>query len=74
MERMYYKAVEERDNALAVLAAYEQWEADLLMDNEAWYTREREPRDLPTIPQALWDRLIEIQGMRNAALHKSTAG
>jgi hypothetical protein len=70
MERMYHKAAAERDQMRAVLEAYEQWEADLIQDNEAWYTREREPRDLPLIPQALWDRLIEIQALRNSALSR----
>lgn len=49
-----------------VAAAYEQWEADLILSAEAW-----EPNgqaDTPRIPQVLWDRLIEIQAMRNAAL------
>lgn len=50
------------------LEAYEQWEADLIGNTDAWYTREREPRDLPVISQPMWDRLLEIQAMRNAAL------
>jgi hypothetical protein len=54
--------------ARAVLAAYEQWEADLIMSSEAWEGFAA----LPTIPQDLWDRLIEIQGMRNKVLRKST--
>jgi hypothetical protein len=68
MERMYWKAAQERDVMRTVLEAYEQWEADLIMDNDAWYDECREPRSRPIIPQPLWDRLIEIQGMRNAAL------
>ena len=52
----------------AVLREYEQWEADLIMDSEAWRHADGEPRDLPWIPQHLWDRLIEIQERRNAAL------
>jgi hypothetical protein len=47
------------------LEAYSRWEADLIMSNEAWSGGFAE---LPTITQELWDRFIEIQGMRNAAL------
>ncbi len=48
----------------AVLEAYEQWEADLLMCGEAWST----PSGLPRMTQALYDRWMEIQAMRNDAL------
>jgi hypothetical protein len=48
---------------LAVLDAYEGWEADLLMDDEAWRDAET-----PRLTQKLWDRLLEIQAMRNAAV------
>lgn len=51
-----------------VLKAYEKWEADVILCDEAWGGG-MEP--LPTIPQHLWDRLVEIQGMRNAALTKA---
>jgi hypothetical protein len=57
----------------SALEAYEKWEADLIGSNEAWYTREREPLELPRFTQALWDRLLEIQAMRNAALSGSPA-
>lgn len=55
-----------------VLEAYEAWEADLITDNDAWYDEAREPLDLPTIPQRLWDRFIEIQSMRNQVLRNTT--
>ncbi len=48
-----------------VAEAYESWEASLLSDDAAW------KNELPTIPQALWDRFLEIQTMRNAALAAS---
>lgn len=51
--------------ALTVLEAYEKWEADLLLRDEAW------DESLPTIPQDLWDRLIEIQTMRNAVVREA---
>ena len=50
------------------LKSYEQWEADLIMCNEAW-----RDRTLPRIPQDLWDRLLEIQAMRNRALENDDA-
>ena len=51
---------------LAELAeAYEQWEADLILSEEAW---DGGIRPLPILTYELWDRLLEIQGMRNAAL------
>lgn len=49
---------------LAVLRSYEQWEADMIMENRAW-TR---TNGLPHITQELWNRLLEIQTARNAAL------
>ncbi len=50
--------------AEAVLLGYEQWEADLLLDSNAW----RGIDGLPHITQSLWDRLLELQALRNAAL------
>lgn len=50
--------------AVAVLRAYEKWEGDLILDNRAWTRRE----GLPCLTQELWDRLLEIQNMRNSAL------
>lgn len=47
------------------LKAYERWEADLVLSDEAWRGG---MAPLPTITQSLWDRLLEIQAMRNAAL------
>ena len=57
---------------LEVIKAYERWEADLILDDEAWAGPYGEERELPTIPQHLWDRLIEIQAQRNAAIRKAT--
>jgi hypothetical protein len=51
---------------LEVAKAYERWEADLILDADAW-----RGRDLPTISQAIWDRLIEIQALRNAAIARA---
>ena len=52
----------------AVLYDYECWEADLIMDSQAWREGEERGDCLPRIPQYLWDRLIEIQERRNAVL------
>lgn len=51
-----------------VAEAYERWEADLILCGKAW---NHGLATLPTITQPLWDRLIEIQAMRNAALQKA---
>jgi hypothetical protein len=51
---------------LNVLQSYEQWEADIISDNRCW-----EPEGFatdPTIVQPHWNRLMEIQQLRNAAL------
>jgi len=54
-----------------VARAYEQWEADLIASPEAWGGAfPGGERDLPKFTEALWDRLLEIQAMRNAALAK----
>lgn len=51
--------------ALASLAeAYEQWEAALIMSNEAW----RGLKALPQLTEPLFDRLIELQAERNRIL------
>lgn len=48
-----------------VALAYERWEADLILDPRPWVN------DIVTIPAKLWDRFMEIQAMRNAALKKA---
>lgn len=55
----------EPDAMKDVLEAYEQWEADLIMCDEAW-----QERSLPCFTQKLWDRFLEIQHMRNRALKR----
>lgn len=58
----------------AVARAYEQWEADLIGSAEAWGGAfPGGMRDLPVFTEALWDRLLEIQAMRNAALAKAAS-
>ncbi len=54
-----------RDQLLAVARGYEQWEADMILCDEAWRGG---MAPLPTLTQPLWDRLLELQAMRNAAL------
>lgn len=51
--------------AEAVAKAYEQWEADLIMSDEAWKGGMAE---LPTLTYPLYDRMMEIQAMRNDVL------
>lgn len=50
----------------AVLKFYEQWEADLILCSEAW------ANGLPRMTQELYDRWMEIQTKRNAALASTT--
>src|SRR4051795_6996979 len=50
------------DKMREVLGAYERWEADLIQYCEDWIS------GLPTITQEFYDRLVEIGGMRNAAI------
>lgn len=47
----------------AVLEAYEQWEADWIMDDESWPIE-----TTAAMSKRMYDRFIEIQGMRNKAL------
>src|SRR5216684_145869 len=58
-----------RGRDLDVLKAYEQWEADFIMENKC-----REDREIPQLTGELWDRLLELQAMRNRALSASTPG
>jgi hypothetical protein len=51
-----------------VLGAYERWEADLIQYCEAWVD------SLPVITQEFYDRLVEIGGMRTAALRALPEG
>ena len=51
---------------LAVAKAYEAWEAEVVFDAN-WAD------GLPKLTQPLFDRLLEIQAMRNAALAKVKA-
>lgn len=53
---------------LAVCQAYEKWEGDMLLSQEAWSGG---LADLPTITEKLWHRLLEIQAMRNAAIARA---
>ena len=51
--------------AVKVLKLYEAWEADVIL-NADWSDA------LPKLTQEQWDRLIEIQTARNAALKGAT--
>lgn len=62
------RACNSHEELLKVAKAYESWEAMLIVYDTAWRDPNGEPRDLPRIPQTLWDQLIEIQNMRNAAI------
>jgi hypothetical protein len=53
----------------AVLEGYARWEADMILDDEAWRGRE-----FPAMTEPLWDRLLELQGKRNVALSRYRGG
>jgi hypothetical protein len=52
-----------------LVEAYEAWEGDLILSDEAW---DGGMAPLPRLTQELWDRLLEIQAMRNAVSKKIT--
>lgn len=57
------KACNAHDKLVAALQAYEQWEAEIIMEGKCW--------EGPTpmqLTRDLYNRMIEIQDMRNAAL------
>lgn len=54
---------------LKVAEAYEAWEADLIMSDESWAPCGM--ASTPKITEEQWERLIEIQAMRNAAIRKA---
>jgi hypothetical protein len=53
---------------LAVVEAYDAWEAKLLLDSGAW------GNSLPRFTQELYDQWMELNAIRNAALAKATKG
>lgn len=67
---------EEAEALADALRDYERWEADVILDGECWAPDGEAP--LPRLTQELWDRLIVLQGKRNAALarydHRVQAG
>jgi hypothetical protein len=54
---------------LALAKAYEQWEADLILCCEAW---DGGTAEYPRLTEKLYDRMLEIQAARNAAIAKAT--
>ena len=59
---MHQIAVMEIDRLRGVLEAYEQWEADIILENKCWTGQN------VCLTDELYDRMIELQTMRNAAL------
>jgi hypothetical protein len=57
---------EEIIKALEVLVMYEQWEADVIMCDQAWNTQD----GLPHMTQELWDSFLNVQEARNKALKR----
>jgi hypothetical protein len=57
------KLIAERDQLRRVVEAYEQWEADLILENKCWTGQN------VCLTDGLYERMIEIQAMRNVALH-----
>jgi hypothetical protein len=52
---------------VVALKGYEQWEADMILSDKAW---DGGMADLPTLTWPLWDRLLELQRLRNTILAK----
>lgn len=59
------KIVAQRAALVEALKAHEQWEAELIMSNEAW---DDGMATFPTLTQDLCDKLTRVQNLRNAAL------
>lgn len=60
--RFILKAVNNHEPMLALLKAYEQWEADIIMENKCWTGQNIRLTDQP------YDRMIELQTERNRVL------
>ena len=52
---------------LAVVLAYEAWEAKLILDDRSWHA----DNGIPQMTEEQFDQLLEIQNMRNAAKTKA---
>lgn len=63
------RALNCHDDLVEALKAYEQWEAHVIKSDDCW----RSVDGFAKITRPLWDRLVEIQGMRNAAIAKADA-
>lgn len=55
---------EPRTNETLLFDAWEAWEADVIL-NAVW------DGDCPRLTQAQWDRMIELQGMRNKLMGRA---
>jgi hypothetical protein len=64
-EQLRLFAIQARD----VLKAYELWEANLVLSEEAW---KGGIADFPTLTESLYDELLECQRLRNHALEVFT--
>jgi hypothetical protein len=47
------------------LLAYQSWEANLVLNREAW---DNDKREYPQLTEELWDELLDCQKLRNEAL------
>ena len=56
------------DAALALLAEYEEWEAELISDNRCWGPEGM--NSLPSLTQQLYDKMLELQAKRNEVLDR----
>lgn len=59
---MHQIAVLEIERLRGVLEAYQQWEADIILENRCW------PDHRICLTPELFDRMIQLQTMRNEAL------
>ena len=51
--------------------AYNEWEADIILNGD-WGTDGMDP--YPRLTESQYDRMLELQAMRNAAIHKAKGG
>lgn len=54
--------ISDKAQLIEVLKKYEQWEANLIMEDSCWEGA------MPTLTEKLYEELLEIQKLRNEAL------
>jgi len=63
------KLIAAAPDLLAFARAHEKWEAEFILDSECWPLNES---GMPIFSEAIYDKFMELQAMRNAAIAKAT--